>query len=95
MSQKALEAALGRLLCDDAFRRAFSEDSEVASLHVGLQLTPLELRSLRRIRAEVERFAPHLDDCIRRVEEPPHLNEGHAHEAQTTRKKGGRAGHSR
>ncbi len=72
MSQRALEAALGRLICDDAFRQAFFEDSEGASLRAGLQLTPLELRSLRKIQVEViERFTPHVDDCVRRAQELP------------------------
>jgi|MudIll2142460700_1097286.scaffolds.fasta_scaffold66711_1 hypothetical protein len=72
MSQRALEAALGRLICDDSFRREFWEDSEAASIRAGFQLTPLELRSLRKIQTEaIEQFTPHVDDCIRRVEEPP------------------------
>ena len=71
MSQRALEAALGRLICDDAFRREFAEDCEGASIRAGFQLTPLELRSLRKIRSEaIEQFAPLVDDCVRRVSEP-------------------------
>lgn len=71
MSQRALEAALGKLVCDDTFRRAFYDDAEVEAARAGFQLTWVELNSLRKIsRNALDRFASHLDDRVRRAEEP-------------------------
>lgn len=71
MSQQALETALGKLICDEAFRRKFYEDAEGAVRHCGLLLTPIELSSLRGIRlSNIEFLARHVDDRIRRAEEP-------------------------
>jgi hypothetical protein len=71
VSQQALETALGKLICDDAFRREFFRDAEKAALHVGLRLTPVELTSLRKINAaSIESLARVVDDRIRKAEEP-------------------------
>jgi hypothetical protein len=71
VSQQALETALGKLICDDAFRREFFRDAEKAALRVGLRLTPIELTSLRKINAaSIESLARVVDDRIRRAEEP-------------------------
>lgn len=75
MSQRAFEAALGRLVCDDAFRKAFYEADDSAVLRAGFDLTCVELSSLHAIKVEaIEAFASHVDDRVRRAEEPspPH-----------------------
>ena len=70
MSQRALEAALGKLICDDGFRREFYEDAEGAVARAGFLLTPVELASLYKIDLEtIEAFVPHVDDRVRRAEE--------------------------
>ncbi len=70
MSQRALEAALGKLICDDGFRREFYEDAEGAVARAGFLLTPVELSSLFKIDSEaIEAFVPYVDDRIRRAEE--------------------------
>ena len=72
LSQKATEAALGRLICDDAFRRAFREDSRATAVRFGLDLTEIELDSLSAIsRHLIEGLAERLDDRIRRADEGP------------------------
>lgn len=71
VSQHALEAVLGKLICDEAFRREFYNDAEQATLRCGLRLTLIELSSLRKIRlSSIESLARHMDDRIRRAEEP-------------------------
>ena len=71
VSQQALETALGKLICDDAFRREFFRDAEQAALRVGLRLTRIELTSLRKINAaSIESLARVVDDRIRKAEEP-------------------------
>ena len=68
MSQGAFEAALGKVICDDAFRREFYEDAERAVARSGFQLTPDELSSLRNITLKsIERFVRHVDDRVRRA----------------------------
>ncbi len=68
MSQGAFEAALGKVICDDAFRREFYEDAERAVARSSFQLTPEELSSLRKITLKaVERFVRNVDDRVRRV----------------------------
>ncbi|HVN87197.1 MAG TPA: Os1348 family NHLP clan protein [Candidatus Binatia bacterium] len=70
MSQRALEAALGKLICDDGFRREFYDDAEGAVARAGFLLTPVELSSLYKIDLEaIEAFVPHVDDRVRRAEE--------------------------
>ena len=72
MSQRAFEAALGKLICDDAFRREFCEDPEETATRAGFKLTPVELSSLRRVDLDaIEAFVIHVDDRVRRAEEPP------------------------
>jgi hypothetical protein len=71
MSQRAFEAALGKLICDDAFRREFFEDPDGATARAGFKLTPVELSSLRETDTEaLEAFVAHVDDRVRRAEEP-------------------------
>jgi hypothetical protein len=68
MSQNATEATLGRLLCDDEFRREFFRDTQAAVRHSGIDLTDVELRSLIGIRRRsIEKLASGLDDRIRRA----------------------------
>jgi hypothetical protein len=71
MSQRSLEAALGRLICDDAFRREFYGDAKVAVMRAGFELTTVEIGSLRRIASDtVENLARQVDDRVRRAEVP-------------------------
>lgn len=71
MSQRVFEAALGRLICDDAFRREFFEDPEGTMIREGLQLTGVEFGSLCKTSLEaVEAFVAHVDDRVRRAGEP-------------------------
>jgi len=70
MSQQATESVLGRLICDDEFRRAFYQDPTAALARFGLSVTDIELDSLRLVsRATVEGFACSVDDRIRRADE--------------------------
>jgi len=71
MSQRAFEAALGRLVCDDAFRREFYSDPEGAVVRGGFKLTSIELNSLYKTSSKaVEAFVSHVDDRVRRAAEP-------------------------
>ena len=71
MSQKALEAALGKLVCDTSFRLAFDRCPEDAVAREGFELNPVELGSLHRIDLEaLEAFAVHVDDRVRHAVEP-------------------------
>ncbi|HXQ20188.1 MAG TPA: Os1348 family NHLP clan protein [Candidatus Acidoferrales bacterium] len=71
MSQRAFEAALGKLICDDAFRKEFCEDPEGTMTRAGFQLTSVELSSLRRMDMEaIEALVGQVDDRVRRAEEP-------------------------
>jgi hypothetical protein len=65
MSQRALEGALGKLVCDSSFRLAFHRCPEEAVARKGFELTPVELSSLHKIEIEaLEAFAAHLDDRV-------------------------------
>jgi len=65
MSQCALEAALGKLVCDSSFRFTFHRDPEEAVARAGFELTPVELGSLHKIEIEaIEAFATHVDDRV-------------------------------
>jgi hypothetical protein len=65
MSQRALEAALGKLVCDSGFRLAFLRDPEETVARAGFELTPVELGSLHKIEHEaIEAFAVHVDDRV-------------------------------
>ena len=69
MSQNATEATLGRLLCDDEFRREFFQDTQEAIRRSGIDLTVVELLSLITIsRHSIEKLANGLDDRIRRAD---------------------------
>lgn len=66
MSQSALEAALGKLICDEDFRKAFFQDAEEAAQVAGFDLTPVELSSLHRIEpGAIQQFAQQLDERVR------------------------------
>ena len=72
MSQRALETALGRLICDEAFRKEFYKDAEGTALRAGFQLTPIELICLHNIElGAIEAFVSHVDDRVRRAAEEP------------------------
>ncbi len=71
MSQRAVEAALGKLICDGAFRSEFHNDAEGAAVQAGFDLTPVELASLHRIGIEaLEAFASSVDDRVQRAADP-------------------------
>ena len=73
MSQREVEAALGRLICDDEFRREFFHDARTTAVRSGLQLTDFEITNLRKIHSNTfERMARALDDRIRRADELLH-----------------------
>lgn len=77
MSQRAFEAALGRVICDDAFRREFYDDAEAAVIRAGFHLTVDEFSSLRKITLRaIEAFVRHVDDRVRRAEESGLPDEG-------------------
>ncbi len=68
MSQQAVERAIGKLVTDEAFRTAFVEDPQSASLEAGLHLSATELDALTRIPASaLEQLAERLDDRICRL----------------------------
>jgi hypothetical protein len=70
VSQRATEAALGRLICDDGFRREFYRDAAAAMARFGLYLTAVEMESLLQLSSHVvDRIAQSLDDRIRRADE--------------------------
>ena len=69
MTQRAFEAALGKLICDDGFRREFGEDGERAAAREGFVLSPTELTSLYKIGPHaLENFARVVDDRVRRAD---------------------------
>lgn len=70
MSQRDVERALGRLLTDEQFRRAFAADPLCACRAAGFDLSPLELDALRNLPSRVLRLVPHIDERIRRLELP-------------------------
>ncbi|GEM_PF-885595 len=68
MSQRAVEAALGRLICDDDFRCEFFEDPQRAVGNRGMVLTDVERASLADVsRVTIQRLAELLDERIRRA----------------------------
>jgi hypothetical protein len=50
MAQRFVEIALGKLICDVQFRRAFQVNPDRASQAYGLVLTPIELDALSHLR---------------------------------------------
>jgi hypothetical protein len=65
-----MEQALGRLICDDAFRDEFYREPDSALRRVGFQLTRVELMALRKVERDIlEVLARRLDDRIRRATE--------------------------
>ncbi len=68
MSQRAVEAALGKLICDGTFRSEFHIDAEGAAAQAGFDLSPVELASLHKIDIEaLEGFATCVDDRVQRA----------------------------
>ncbi len=68
MTQRAVEAALGKLICDGAFRFEFHKNAEGAAVQAGFDLTPVELASLHKIDLKsLEAFAARVDDRVQRV----------------------------
>jgi len=56
VAQRSVEILIGRLITDEAFRRAFCEDPEAALerfIEMGYELTPVELAALRATRSEL------------------------------------------
>ena len=72
MSQGAVEATLGRLITDDAFRRRFLRAPERTLALSGVRLNAVELASLQRLEEPVlTLLAETLDDRIRRADHDP------------------------
>lgn len=68
MSQRALEATLGRLICDDEFRCEFFDDPQRAVGSRGMILTDVERESLEGVSpGKIQRLADILDERIRRA----------------------------
>ena len=71
MTQRAVEQALGRLVTDEHFRRAFQRDPFRASFEAGFVLTPTELEALVALgERELDRLGKKLDDRICRLDVP-------------------------
>jgi hypothetical protein len=71
MSQKCVEAVIGRLATDEDFRRRFQEDRAAVLDELtgeGAQLTPVERRALLDLDfSACEQFAERLDPRIQKV----------------------------
>jgi hypothetical protein len=71
MSQKCVEAVVGRLATDEAFRRRFQEDRAAVLdelIAQGAQLTAVERQALLDLDfSACERFAERLDPRIQKV----------------------------
>jgi hypothetical protein len=75
MSQKAVERAIGKLVTDEAFRRAFGAAPRTAALLAGLELSEDELRALRLIPpSRLAQFSACLHDRICRLADPAPLD---------------------
>jgi hypothetical protein len=71
MSQRSVEAVIGRLATDEAFRTRFQEDraAVLAELDAqGVQLTPVERQALADLDfSACEHFAERLDPRLQKV----------------------------
>ncbi|MGE3173789.1 MAG: Franean1_4349 family RiPP [Planctomycetota bacterium] len=71
MTQRDVERALGRLLTDELFRRAFRNDPALACRAAGFDLSQLELDALVALPSRVlERAGNKIDARIRRLSLP-------------------------
>ncbi len=71
MSQRDVERALGRLLTDEQFRRAFTNDPARACREAGFDLSALELDALAAVPSRaLPRLVAQIDERIRRLELP-------------------------
>lgn len=71
MTQRDVERALGRLLTDEQFRRAFRIDPAVACRAAGFDLSPLELDALVALPPRVlDRVGSQVDARIQRLSLP-------------------------
>ncbi|MBL8749453.1 MAG: Franean1_4349 family RiPP [Planctomycetes bacterium] len=71
MSQRDVERALGRLLTDEQFRRAFTNDPGRACREAGFDLSAFELDALAAVPSRaLPRLVAHIDERIRRLELP-------------------------
>jgi hypothetical protein len=71
MSQRFVEAVVGRLATDEEFRRRFQEERAAVIgelIEAGAQLTPVEVEALLHLDfGACERFARQLDPRIQKV----------------------------
>ncbi|HXZ44455.1 MAG TPA: Os1348 family NHLP clan protein [archaeon] len=76
MSQRIVERAVGKLVTDEGFRKAFFRDPMTASAHAGFELSAEELDALSRIPwAALAALNARLDDRICRLHIPTELPE--------------------
>lgn len=72
MTQRDVERALGRLLTDMQFRRAFRSDPALACRAAGFDLSPLELDALMALPFRVlDRVGSRVDERFQRLALPP------------------------
>lgn len=71
MSQRCVEAVIGRIATDEAFRRRFQDDRTTVLAELvadGARLTPVERQALLDLDGSAcERFADQLDPRIQKV----------------------------
>jgi hypothetical protein len=68
MSQRSVERAMGKLVTDEGFRRAFFADPERTALRAGLDLSPEELDALRHVPLQaLDELCARLDGRICRI----------------------------
>lgn len=71
MSQRDVERAIGRLLTDEQFRRAFRNDPARACREAGFDLSDLELDALAAFPTPaLPRIVARIDERIRRMTLP-------------------------
>ena len=76
MSQRVVEQVLGRLVTDEAFREAFFEDPDAATLAYASELTAAEIEALRNVPSSaLATLCERLDDRICRLHIPAATHE--------------------